>query len=160
MSDTSLTYNDIDGRHPRPIQEKWGDALGSGFQVIPNILLRSQKALGLKTTDIVVLLNLTAHWWTKEDRPYISPSNIAKRIDVSTRTVERHLKSLEKKGFLKRCKALRKDGGIYIRHYDLQPLVKKLEEASNSALDLRVRQKQFRSLSDTERAALAKQSPS
>jgi predicted transcriptional regulator len=123
------------------IQEKWGTALDAGFQVVPNVLIRSQNQLNLDPIDLVVLLNLMAHWWEKGDVPFIAPSRIAKRMNVSTRTVERHLKELEKKGFLRRCKPPRSDDGLYTRGYDLQPLVGMLERAAKSALPRRTMQK-------------------
>ena len=129
---------------PRVIQEKWGQALRAGFQVVPNVLIRAQSALGLDAIDVVILLNLTAHWWEKKDRPYISPARIATRMHVTTRTVERHLLKLEQKEFIRRCTPKRTNG-IYIRHYDLQPLVQKLEGATSDALALRARQPQYQS---------------
>lgn len=124
------------------IQEKWGEALAAGFQVVPNVLIRAQSRLGLEALDVVILLNLTAHWWTKEARPFISPARIAKRMNVTTRTVERHLKRLEEREFLKRSVGTRTGDGPYIRHYDLTPLVGILKDASRTALIERVRHAQ------------------
>jgi predicted transcriptional regulator len=129
------------------IQEKWGKALDAGFQVVPNILIRSQHQLNLDPVDLVVLLNLMAHWWERDDVPFIAPSRIARRMNVSTRTVERHLKGLEKKGFLRRCKPQRSGERPYSRGYDLQPLVRLLESAARDALSLRAMKKnQFEGL--------------
>jgi predicted transcriptional regulator len=136
------------------IQEKWGAALDSGFQVVPNILIRAQNQLGLDPVDVVVLLNLMAHWWEKEDVPFIAPSRIAKRMNVTTRTVERHLKGLEKKGYLGRCKPQRSENGLYTRGYDLQPLVKVLQGASKNAVLLRkLQQSQLEDLNQEEHLA-------
>src|SRR6266436_3610487 len=97
-----ITPTDGTSQQSGSIREKWGEALDAGFQVIPNVLIRAQSRLGLDALDVVVLLNLTAHWWTKEARPFISAAHIAKRMNVSTRTVERHLKKLEGRDFIKR----------------------------------------------------------
>ena len=121
------------------IQEKWGDALDAGFQVVPNVLIRAQSRLNLDTVDVVILLNLMAHWWTKDALPFISPARIAKRMNVTTRTVERHLKKLEGRNFIRRSVPNRTGQGIYIRHYDLTPLVGVLQEASRNALTERAR---------------------
>jgi DNA-binding transcriptional regulator YhcF (GntR family) len=131
---------------PRVIQEKWGQALQAGFQVVPNVLIRAQSDLGLDPIDVVILLNLTAHWWEKKELPYISPARIATRMDVTTRTVERHLRKLEQRKFIRRCTPKRRNG-VYIRHYDLQPLV---ERASRRALILRAQQSQFQKLEPTK----------
>jgi predicted transcriptional regulator len=110
--------------------------------VVPNVLFREQHRLGLDALDVVVLLNLTAHWWAKEAQPFISPAHIAKRMKVSTRTIERHLKKLEKRDLIKRSAGARTGDGPYIRHYDLTPLVGVLKEASRNALIERGRRAQ------------------
>ena len=127
------------GQQNGVIQEKWGEALAAGFQVVSNVLIRAQSRLGLDAVDVVILLNLTAHWWTKDARPFISPASIAKRMNVATRTVERHLKKLEERDFIKRSAPTRTGERIYIRHYDLMPLVGIMREASRTALSERVR---------------------
>jgi DNA-binding MarR family transcriptional regulator len=148
------TPRDAKRQPARVIQEKWGTALEAGFQVVPNVLIRAQRNLGLDPIDVVVLLNLLAHWWEREDRPYISPSSIARRMDVTTRTVERHLKRLEEKGFLRRCRPQRSGEGIYIRSYDLQPLIGILQEASKNALTQRAQRVEFQAgLNQKEREA-------
>jgi predicted transcriptional regulator len=122
------------------VQRKWGEALSAGFQVVPNILIRDQNRLGLDALDVVILLNLTSHWWEQDNKPFVSPSLIGKRMNVSTRTVERHLKKLEDRQFIGRDpRGPRGGDGPYIRRYDLMPLVRILKEASQSALTERVR---------------------
>jgi hypothetical protein len=152
MGNVSIAHipEEKDTARPGVIQEKWGQALQAGFQVVPNVLIRAQNQLGLDPIDVVILLNLTAHWWEKKDRPYISPARIAKRMGVTTRTVERHLRELERKEFISRCTPRRTAEGIYIRHYDLQPLVGVLEEASRRALTLRAQQPQFQKFEPTK----------
>jgi predicted transcriptional regulator len=137
MAFMGLILQENGNRQLGVIQEKWGDALAAGFQVVPNVLVRAQSRLGLDAVDVVVLLNLTAHWWAKGERPFISPARIAKRMSVTTRTVERHLRKLEQRGFIRRYAPHRGRDGVYIRHYDLQPLVGILEEASRNALIVR-----------------------
>ncbi|PWT98728.1 MAG: helix-turn-helix domain-containing protein [Terriglobia bacterium] len=130
------------GRRDRIIQEKWGAALDAGFQVVPNVLIRAQSRLGLDALDVVVLLNLTAHWWEKDVPPFISAARIAKRMNVTKRTVERHLKKLEEKEFIKRSRTARPEDGPVARNYDLTPLVRVLKEASRNTLTLRDRSAQ------------------
>ncbi len=47
-------------------REKWGDAIDAGFQVLPDALLKYQFALELTPIDLVVVINLTLHWWYAE----------------------------------------------------------------------------------------------
>ena len=116
-------------------ERKWGDAIKAGFQVVPNVLVRHQSRLGLDAIDVVILLNLMAHWWGQEDKPFVSPAAIGKRMKVTTRTVERHLKKLENRNIIGRDpRGSRTGEGPYIRRYDMAPLVGFLTEASHSAL--------------------------
>ena|ERR1035438_2852620 len=64
---------------------KWGNSLNSGFQIIPDVLFRCQKILGLEVIDLVILLNITTHWWEYDDLPHPRPSVIARRMNLSTR---------------------------------------------------------------------------
>lgn len=81
---------------------RWGRAMGGGYQVVPNQLLRLQKALGLSSHQLVILLNLSMHWWKKKDLPFITSYNIAKRMGMSRRTVERELRKLAERGYLQK----------------------------------------------------------
>ena len=84
---------------------KWGSSVQSGYQLVPNVLFRAQSRLSLDATDVVVLLNLSLHWWGADRLPFPPPAVIANRMGVSRRTVERRLERLEREGFLKRVPA-------------------------------------------------------
>lgn len=111
------------------LQEKWGQALGRGFVVIPLELLRRQSELGLADNDLVVLLNLLSHWWYADDRPYPRTATIATRMGASTRTVQRCLDKLEKKGLIAREKGQvnMKGKNQTVTRYDLQGTVTRLK---------------------------------
>ena len=57
--------------------EKWGEAGKGGFQLLPDILFKKQVELGLSPTDMLVLMNLTMHWWYAHQRPFPPTSTIA-----------------------------------------------------------------------------------
>jgi hypothetical protein len=82
--------------------EKWGDAARAGFQPVPDTLLVKQRELGLDPTDIVVLLNLTSFWWFRDAPPFPRTNVIANRMGVTVRTVQRSMKKLEDKGYIRR----------------------------------------------------------
>jgi hypothetical protein len=117
-------------------RKKWAYALDAGFQIIPDALFRCQKILGLKPLDVVILLNITIHWWAKEDLPHPRPSVIANRTGVTTRTVERRLIWLQENGFLNRLPSVTKKGRA-VRKFDLSGLVAKLQAVSAENLKLR-----------------------
>lgn len=116
-------------------QEKWGASADAGFQIVPDTLFRCQKLLGLDAIDVVIILNITLHQWY-DDLPYPRPSIIAKRMAISTRTVERHIESLEKRGFMRRLPSRAKRGKM-IRPFDLSGLKSKLERYATVNLERR-----------------------
>lgn len=117
-------------------RKKWGESLDAGFQIIPDVLFRCQKILGLHPLDVVILLNITTHWWGKDDLPHPRPSVIARRMGVTTRTVERRLSRLQNDGFLVRLHSARKKGRA-VRRFDLSGLVEKLKGVSTENLKMR-----------------------
>lgn len=117
--------------------KKWGTAGKAGFQIVPNVLLRAQQLLELDASDVVILLNLSLHWWSAENLPSPSPRIIANRMGVSKRTVERRLGDLEKREFLKRLPAT----DDMPRKYDLSGFVQKLESAAAAGIAQRAYRK-------------------
>jgi CRP-like cAMP-binding protein len=57
---------------------------------------------GVAGLDILVLLNVTSFWWRGDEPPYLRPKQIAGRLNVNVRSVQRALKKLEKKGLIRR----------------------------------------------------------
>src|SRR5688572_11510931 len=87
-----------------PSRRKWGQAVTSarngGFQIVPNLLLRRQDQLGLSPQELVVLLNITMHWWEPTDWPHPRANVIAARMGISPRSVERHIERLQALGLV------------------------------------------------------------
>lgn len=86
------------------VKEKWQGAVteGSGFVAVPMALLRLQSAYDLSATDMLVLINLLAHWWDPDKAVYPRNTIIAKRMGVETRTVQRSLHKLCERGLVHR----------------------------------------------------------
>jgi hypothetical protein len=59
-------------------------------------LFQAQSSLAIDPVDLVILLNISLHWWGASSLPYPAPSRIAARMGVSRRTIERRLISLER----------------------------------------------------------------
>src|SRR5437016_855727 len=82
-------------------QRKWGDEVFEcGYQMLPDVLLRCQRFLELEAMDVLILVNITMHWWKYDDLPYPRPSAIANRLGVSTRTVERRIAKMQERGLI------------------------------------------------------------
>jgi len=122
---------------------KWGDAIDAGFQIVPNVLFRGQSKLGLDTLDLVIILNITLHWWLPGDLPFPQPRVIANRTGVSVRTIERRLEALEQRGFLKRLPAEKSRNNLRQRRIDLSGLVRQLQEYAAVNLAQRAQEPSF-----------------
>lgn len=109
-------------------KEKWPDAvLERGYSMIPSILLWGQAKMDLKPDELNVLLQLISHWWAAGHDPHPAKDTIARRMGKEPRTVQRHLTSLEKKGFVKRIVRYKQNKGQDANGYDLTGLIQKLE---------------------------------
>jgi hypothetical protein len=109
------------------IEARWGDAVLPGFQPVPDVLIRHMGALDISSTELAVILNITLHWWGTGSMPFPRPSAIARRMNVTARTVERAIAELEKKELLKRLRPEPRVGQTSIRRFDLSGLKKRLE---------------------------------
>ena len=118
---------------------KWGQALDAGFQIIPNVLVRGQARLGLDALDVVILLNVNMHWWRPGDLPFPQPRVIAHRVGVSTRTIERRLEELERKGMLERLPPEKSPKQLARRRIDLSGLVSRLQDFARENLSKRAK---------------------
>jgi len=105
---------------------KWREAALGGFQVLPDILFKKQVDLDLTATDMMVLINVTMHWWYKDQRPFPRTTTVAKRMGVDPRTVQRSLQKLVDRGLVARVDEV-KDGETR-QVIDLQGLVDRLSE--------------------------------
>lgn len=89
---------------PMTVKDKWQGAVNqnSGFVAIPVALLRLQTKYGLSQTEMMVLINLLAHWWEPGRGAFPRSSIIAGRLGVTKRTVQRAMEKLETLGFMSR----------------------------------------------------------
>jgi hypothetical protein len=108
---------------PGRVAARYGIVAEAGFQPVPDVLLFHQSELGVRSEDLNVLLNITAHWYFPERMPYPHPASIAKRMGVSVRTVQRSLTRLRKLGLLGKSKK-NAEGRMA---FDITPLVEKLQ---------------------------------
>lgn len=118
-----------------PFVDRWGAAMNDGYLLFPRTLLLRQGELGLSDGEIVVLLNLLASWWEENDWPYPAVSTLAHRMKGSVRTVQRHLRSLEAKGFIDRIRNIEGNGraaDLKVTRYVLTGTVSKLNAAAKA----------------------------
>ena len=117
-------------RPSNPVQssdKKWGKAVMKlGFCIVPSILLRAQRRLGLNPTQLAVLMQLCDYWWEHARKPYPSKETIGERLGLSARQVQRYMADLEAAGLLTRNERYAKNGSRLSNEYDLSGLVEKL----------------------------------
>jgi DNA-binding transcriptional ArsR family regulator len=141
MLNSQLENTSVTSEQPAPTgfaKQRWGKAADAGYQVIPDVLIRAHQKLGLDALDVVIILNISMHWWAANDLPYPRVSVIAHRLDISPRTVQRRLDHLQDSGLLERLGPERK-GGRTIRRFRLTGLVQRLELLAVENLAVRER---------------------
>ena len=118
------------------ISEKWGEAVAKrGFAQTPNYLLFINQFIDedkkLSPLELLLLVQIAATWWQKDELPFPSVKTLATRCGTSERQVLRALSKLEALELIKRVKR-RNKGLIASNAYDLQPLVKNLALISDA----------------------------
>ena len=112
----------------RSANAKWGDSvMASGFVIVPAILLRAQRRLGLSRTQLAVLLHLTDWWMEADKKPWSSKEHLSQPIGISERQLQRQVAQLESAGLVKRVERM-SNRGKRPNGYDLTGLVRRLNE--------------------------------
>lgn len=94
-----------------------------GFTQIPNLLITCQGHLKLSDGELVTLIELLKFWYEQDSRIYPSIDTLCRYSGRKYSTVQRRLKSLEKKGFI-----TRKHRFATSDDYSVRPTVNKLYE--------------------------------
>ncbi|WP_433932962.1 helix-turn-helix domain-containing protein [Brevundimonas diminuta] len=112
----------------RSSESKWGaEVMALGFCVLPSLIFRAQARLGLSPTQLAVLLQLADFWWDSGRKPFPKKADLAERLNLSDRQVQRHIADLELAGFVKRIERTYGRRGKISNEYDLSGLVTKLK---------------------------------
>lgn len=121
----------------RASEKKWGVlAMKPGFSILPAILFRGQRRLGLSNQQLVLLLHLADHWWTVGDVPWPKKETLAQRMQMSDKQIQRIARQLEKGGFLQRETRMRAHGQTS-NGYNLNGLVQKLNAIAPEFIEAR-----------------------
>ena len=112
----------------RASADKWGPkVIELGFCVLPSLIFRAQRRLGLNPTQLAVLLQLADFWWDAARKPFPKKVDLADRLGLSDRQVQRHIADLEQAGFVRRIERTASHRGKISNEYDLSGLVEKLK---------------------------------
>jgi hypothetical protein len=110
-------------------EKKWGKAVMKlGFSILPSLIFRAQRRLGLSPVQLAVLLQIADFWWSQGRKPYPGKTALGDRLNLSPRQVQRHIADLENAGFLVRIERRGAHRGKLSNEYDLTGLVEKLKK--------------------------------
>lgn len=102
--------------------EKWSPEVEQySFTQIPNLLLGCQGHLKLRDGELLTLIHLLTFWFDHDGEVYPSIATLTRFSHKGYSTIQRRLRVLEEKGFVKR----RHKFGMS-NTYDLKPCVAKL----------------------------------
>lgn len=100
-------------------EQKWSfEVMMYGFTQVPNLLISCQGHLKITDGEMMTLLSLLTHWYRHDTKIYPSIERLAKFSHKGYSTVQKRLRTLEQKGFIKR----RHSGGKTTT-YDILPCV-------------------------------------
>lgn len=106
-------------------EKKWSKALmDPGWTAFPSVILENLDELGLKPIDATILMYLSTHWWTADNLPRPSKFSIAKAVGIQSRSVQRRIANLEKKGLIKRVEHRIPGKGSRPNSYSFAGLIK------------------------------------
>lgn len=109
--------------------KKWGDAvIKQGFCIIPSLLLKAQRRLGLNPTQLAILLQLADYWWEADNKPFPCKQSLSDRLNIGPRQIQRYIAEMEQAGLVKRIERFGDDKRKLSNHYDLSGLVEKLKK--------------------------------
>ena len=95
----------------------------AGWSALPNIIIEKQASLGLSPLDMNIILHLVHYWWRVDNPPHPTVKTIAAALGVTERTVQKHVRGLEKAKFLRREERRKTKNGSVSNLYHLDGLV-------------------------------------
>jgi DNA-binding transcriptional regulator YhcF (GntR family) len=105
--------------------------------MLPNVILERQRALGLDSVDVNILLHLVRHWWYAGELPFPSKKTIADCTGIHPRTVQRHIAAMERDGLVRRIKRSDTKRGQQSNYYDLKGLIQAATPYALEAIEVR-----------------------
>ena len=126
-------------------QKKWGsDLMKAGWTMLPNTIFMRQRALGLDSMDINILIVLLSHWWKADNLPFPSKQKIADTIGCDPSTIRRRIKKMEDAGFIKRIQRRVENDRNKTNLYDFSGLVKYVTPFAQEELQAREAEREER----------------
>jgi predicted transcriptional regulator len=109
-----------------------------GWCLLPSTIISFQRQLGLKATDLNIILHLVNHWWYADRLPYPSKARMAEAMGVHKSTIQRRIRKMETNGLIRRIERKEPERGQTTNYYDLTGLVTKATPLAKRELESRV----------------------
>lgn len=132
MTATKTPTNVVPIRDPavakRVCERKWGvEVMAQNYCMVPSLLLRAQRRLGLSAQQLALIVQLCDFWWYDDQLPWPKKETLAERLSLSEKQIQRIVRDLEKRGYLRRVKRTTRHGQTS-NGYDLSGLARRLRE--------------------------------
>ena len=112
----------------RRSEAKWGTSvIAQGYCIIPALLFRAQRRLGRSVTQLALILQIAEFWWEDGRLPWPKKETLADRLNISEKQVQRLVRDLETREYLRRVKRVTSHGQTS-NAYDFSGLVARLQE--------------------------------
>lgn len=107
----------------------WGKAvIRHGYTGIPTILLQAQSRLGVSPLQMNIIVQLLGYWRDPDRRPFPSKKELAKRLNVTDKTIQNNMRQLEQAGLVRRELRKTASGDWNSNIYHLDGLVERIQK--------------------------------
>lgn len=115
-------------RKPSSTERIWGKAVYShGYAGIPSILIQAQRRLGINSMQMNIIIQLLDYWHEPSRKPFPAKKELAKRMDVTEKTIQNNIRALEKAGYIQREMRKTAAGDWNSNIYHLDGLIAKVQ---------------------------------
>ena len=100
-----ISFPKVPGRKISSTEKIWGKAVyAHGYAGIPSILIQAQRRLGINSTQMNIIIQLLDYWREPLRKPFPAKRELAKRMNVTEKTIQNNMRALEQAGYVYRRK--------------------------------------------------------
>ena len=148
--DTVVPFPNVGKKDAASHERIWGKrVIGHGYTGVPSILIRSQARLGINAVQMTILMHLLDHWFDPSRPPFPSKRTLADRMGVKSKTIQNHMRELEKAGYVQREVRRTAAGDFNSNVYHLDGLVAKIKEIEPDFARVRATKQAAKSWAET-----------
>lgn len=123
-----ISFPNTAAKKPSSTERIWGKAVyGHGYAGIPSILIQAQRRLGINAMQMNIIIQLLDYWHEPSRKPFPTKRDLAKRMDVTEKTIQNDMRALEKAGILQREMRKTAAGDWNSNIYHLDGLIAKVQ---------------------------------